>query len=151
MRPPFHCVSYELTKRVSRWQRVYSVRLRRPPLPGCRLKILPLFSKLPSPIPTQPFYTWCNMLLTGLHQSSVVSIPLLLPSNSSILFLHFPPLLPSLTCSRARSNRHHQRKMAKSSKKIFLSYKFMKIISWFLILCVSFFKHNCLFSYRYLF
>ena len=35
-----------------------------------------------------PFHTW-YMLLTGLHRSSVVSIPLLLPSNSSI-----PPLHP---------------------------------------------------------
>ena len=32
--------------------------------------------------PRNHSYTWCNMLLTGLHHSPVVSIPLLLPSNS---------------------------------------------------------------------
>ena len=36
----------------------------------------------------KPFYIWCNMLLTDLHYSPVVSIPLLIPSNSSILPLH---------------------------------------------------------------
>jgi len=35
-----------------------------------------------------PFYTWCNMLLTGLHHSPVVSNPILLLSNPSILPLH---------------------------------------------------------------
>ena len=35
--------------------------------------------------PFNLFYTWCNMLLTGLHRSPVVSIPLFLPTNSSIL------------------------------------------------------------------
>ena len=57
--------------------------------------------------PLNPFYTWCNMLLTGLHHSPVVSISLLIPSNSSILSLHFPPMLPSLTCTRLRGNHHH--------------------------------------------
>ena len=57
--------------------------------------------------PFDPFYAWSNMLLTGLHHSPVASIPLLLPSNSSILPLHLPPLLPSLTCRRVRDN-HHQ-------------------------------------------
>ena len=35
--PPFPFVSYEVTKRVSWWKRVYSVELRRPPVlnPGC--------------------------------------------------------------------------------------------------------------------
>ena len=43
--------------------------------------------------PLNPFYTWCNMLLTGLHHSPVVSTLLLfLPSNSSILPLHLVPL-----------------------------------------------------------
>ena len=55
----------------------------------------------------KPFYTWCNMLLTGLHHSSVVSIPLLLPSNSSILPLHIPTLLPTLTCARVGGNRNN--------------------------------------------
>ena len=55
------------------------------------------FSNLSCTIPTQPFYTWCNMFLTGLHHSPVVSIPLFLLSNSSILPFHlfpfpFPPL-----------------------------------------------------------
>ena len=40
--------------------------------------------------PLNPFWIWCNMLLTGLHHSPVVSIPLLLFSNSSILPFHFP-------------------------------------------------------------
>ena len=31
IRPPFPYVSYEATKSVSQWQRVYSVGLRRPP------------------------------------------------------------------------------------------------------------------------
>ena len=50
---------------------------------------------------------WC-MLLTGLHHSPVVSIPLLLSTNSSIFPLHLPPLLISLVCTRVRCNYHHQ-------------------------------------------
>ena len=50
--------------------------------------------------PLNHFYTWCNTLLTGLHHSPVVSIPLFLPSNSSILPLHLPSLHPSITCTR---------------------------------------------------
>ena len=45
--------------------------------------------------PLNNFYTWCNMLLTGLPHSPVVSIPLILPSNTSILLLHLTSLLPS--------------------------------------------------------
>ena len=45
--------------------------------------------------PLNPFYTWCNILLTEFHYSPVVSIPLVLPSNTSILLL-------SLTCTRVR-------------------------------------------------
>jgi len=41
--------------------------------------------------PLNPSYTWLNVLI-GLHYSPVVNIPLLLPSNSSILPLHLPPL-----------------------------------------------------------
>ena len=52
------------------------------------------------PLVPNPFYTWCNMLLTGLHHSLVVGIPLFLPSNSSILPLYFLPLLSSLTFTR---------------------------------------------------
>ena len=47
--------------------------------------------------PLNPFYTWCNLLLTVLHHSPVVSIPLILPyspSYSSILFSHIPPYSP---------------------------------------------------------
>ena len=44
------------------------------------------------------FYTWCNMLLTGLHNSTVISISLLLTSISSILPFQLSPLLPSLMC-----------------------------------------------------
>ena len=81
------------------------------PLPGCRPKTLPTFPNLSCPIPSQPLL---QMLLTGLHHSTVVSIPLLLllPSKSSIFPLHFPPLLLSLMCTRVRSNyHHHQRRL----------------------------------------
>ena len=60
--------------------------------------------------PLNPFYTWCNMLLTGLYHSPLVSIPLLLSSNSSILLLHLLFFLPSLTCTRVRGNHHHHPK-----------------------------------------
>ena len=48
IRPPLPCVSYEATKRMSRWQRIYSVELRRSfvrfenggRVLGCRLKSL---------------------------------------------------------------------------------------------------------------
>ena len=43
-----------------------------------------------------PFYTCCNMLLTRLHHSPVVTIPLLLPSNYSMLPLHRPLFFPLL-------------------------------------------------------
>ena len=61
---------------------------------------LPPFSNLSCPIPTQAIL---DMLLTELHHSPVVSIPLLLPLNSSILPLH----LPSLTCTRVGGNYYH--------------------------------------------
>ena len=118
IRPPFPCVSYEVTKRMYRLQRVYSVGLR-------RLPVEPIQSWLKRPrdagpkrchnsqtsraqSPLNPFYTWCNMLLTGLHNSLVVSIPLLLPSNSSILSFFFPPPFPPLllTCTRVRGNHN---------------------------------------------
>ena len=50
--------------------------------------------------PLNPFYTWCNMLLTGARHSPIVSIPLLLPSNSSMLPLHLSHLLLPLMCRR---------------------------------------------------
>ena len=52
--------------------------------------------------PLNLLYTWCNMLLTGLHQSPVVSIPLFLPSNSSIL-----PPSPSLPYVQQSWGNHH--------------------------------------------
>ena len=45
------------------------------------------------------FYSWCNILLTDLQPSPVVSIPLLLPSNSSIFPLHLT-LSFFLLCAR---------------------------------------------------
>ena len=54
----------------------------------------PQISRAQSPL--NPFYTWCNMLLTLFYHSPIVSIPLLLPSNSSILPFTFPLYLPSL-------------------------------------------------------
>ena len=48
------------------------------------------------------------MLLSELHHFPVVRIPLLLPSNSSILPLHLPPLLPSLTCTEVRGNHNNK-------------------------------------------
>merc|ERR1719452_382199 len=59
--------------------------------------------------PLNHFYTWCSMLLPGVHHSPVVSVPLLLCSNSSILPLHLPPLLPSLTYTRVMGNHHHHK------------------------------------------
>ena len=44
------------------------------------------------------------MLLTGLHHSPVVSIPLLLKFLH--IPLHLPPLLLSLMCTRVRGNHH---------------------------------------------
>ena len=61
----------------------------------------------PAKSPLNHFYTWCNMLLTGLHHSTVVSISPLLLSNYSMLPLHLPPLLPSPTCTRINGNHHH--------------------------------------------
>ena len=69
------------------------------PLPECQPKTLPIFSNLSCQIPLNHFYTWYNMLLTGLHHSPVVSIPLLLPTNSSIFPLHLPLSFSSL-CAR---------------------------------------------------
>ena len=116
IRPPFPCVSYEATKMVYRWRRVYSVGLRRLPVlplqsrsqrPGCCPKMLPLFSNYSrTQFTLNLFYKWCNMLLTGLHHSSVVIIPFLLPSNSSILPLHLPSLLPPLTGTTVRGNHY---------------------------------------------
>ena len=50
------------------------------------------------PLVPNPFFIWCNMLLTGLHHSPVISIPHLFPLNSSILPLHLPSLSP--LCAR---------------------------------------------------
>ena len=97
----FIYVSHEATKMVSRWQRVYRVgslvascvtstvqaeetRLKRQ---RCHYSQT---SRAQSPFNLS--YTWCNMLLTGLHYSPVVSIPFFLPSISSILPLHPHPL-----------------------------------------------------------
>ena len=55
--------------------------------------------------PLNPFYTWYNMLLTGLHHSPVVSIPLLLQFFHTPL--HLSPLLPSLTCRRDSGNHQY--------------------------------------------
>ena len=74
---------------------------RRPPLeppqsrlkrPGSRLKTLSLLSNFSFPIPTQPFCTWCNLLLTMVapFPRSQHSAPS--PSNSCLLLLHFHPL-----------------------------------------------------------
>ena len=92
IRPPFFYVSYEAIKRVSGWQRIYSVGLRRPPDAGPKHCQHSQISRAQSPL--NLFHTWCNMLLTGLHQSPVVSIPLLLPSKYSYFtsLLSLPPL-----------------------------------------------------------
>ena len=57
--------------------------------------------------PLNHFYTWCSMLLPGLHHSPVVSVPLLLPTNSSTFPLHLPPLLLSLVCTGIGGTHHH--------------------------------------------
>ena len=59
-------------------------------------KMLPLFSNISYPIPTQP-------LLHMVQHFPVVSIPLLLPSNSSTLPLFLPPLF----ARHLRFNHHH--------------------------------------------
>ena len=96
-----------------RWQCVYGVGLRRTSVaalqsrlkkprdadPNPKLCHYPQTSSVQSPL--KPFYTWCNMLLTGLHHSHVVSSLLLfIPSNFSILPLDLPSLLPPLTSAR---------------------------------------------------
>ena len=60
---------------------------------GLKLCHYSLTSRAQSPL--NHFYTWRNMLLTGLHHSPVVSIPLLLllPSNSSILPVYIMNIL----------------------------------------------------------
>ena len=56
--------------------------------------------------PLNPFYTWCKMFLTGLHNSPVVSIPSS-QHDSEHEFFHTPPSSPSspsfLTCTRVRA------------------------------------------------
>ena len=89
IRQPFPCVSYEATKRVSQWQRVYGVRLRRTPVQplqsrvkrsGCRPKTLPLFSNLWCSIPTQLILNMIQHVSDWVGSfSSVVIIPLLIP------------------------------------------------------------------------
>ena len=58
--------------------------------------------------PLNQFYTWCNMLLTGLHHSPVVSI--------TFKFLHTPS--PLLTCTRVRGSH-----ITKSSYKSYLKHQ----------------------------
>ena len=92
IQPPFPCVSYKTTNRVSQCQRVYTWNyaghLYNPYRDaGPKLCHHSQTSRAQSPL--NPFYTWCNMLLTELPHSPVVSIPLPLLSNSP---LSFPPL-----------------------------------------------------------
>ena len=54
------------------------------------------------------FFMWCEILLTRSHHSLLVSIPLILPTNSSILTLHLLPHL-LLTCTRVMGNYHHHK------------------------------------------
>ena len=53
IRPLFSCVLYEVTERVSRWQRVYSGIIY---WDTCKSKTLPTFSNLSCPILTQPHF-----------------------------------------------------------------------------------------------
>ena len=71
--------------------------------------------------PLNPLYTWSNMLLTGLHHSPVVSIPLLLPWNPCMLPLHLPPLLFFLRCTRVRENHHHMQTVQSNFRNILAS------------------------------
>ena len=68
---PFSCVSYEVTKRVLRLQRVSGVGLYWSTVDtaGSWPKTLPLISNFSYSIPFNPFYKSCNMLLTGLQHS----------------------------------------------------------------------------------
>ena len=97
--PLFSCVPYETTKRVSRWQHVYSVGQRRAGL-LCHLyrnagpKHCHHCQTSRDQSPVDPFYAWCNMLLTGMHHSPVVSILLLFPQI--LPYSPSPPPSPSL-------------------------------------------------------
>ena len=101
-------VSYEATKRVSRWQRVYKrgttpascVTFTRMP------KMLPTFSSLACPIPNEPLSHMVQHVADCVapFPRSQHSPP---PSLKSLYI--FPPPLLSLTCARVRGNHHHQR------------------------------------------
>ena len=89
--PYFQCTSFIFT---------YLLRKVTKPFQRCPRYSLQDISMIPRPkpqtscaqSPLNPFYTWCNMLLTCFHFSSVVSIPFVLLSTSSILPLHLPSL-----------------------------------------------------------
>ena len=63
--------------------------------PGCRSKTLPLFSNLSYPIPIHPLLHMVQHVANWVALFPGVSVPLLLPSNSSILLLHLPSVFPS--------------------------------------------------------
>ena len=87
-----------------------SVRLRRHPmylLPGCRCKTLPTFSNLSCQIPTQPLLHMVQDIADWVAPFPIVSIPLLLPSNSSTFLFHLPRLLLSYMCTRVKGTYHH--------------------------------------------
>jgi len=100
-----------------RWQHVHGVGLRWPPvetpqsIAGETAKVwskrchYSQTSCALSPPHSSPFLIWCDILLTGSHHSTAISILILFHLNSSIL----PPrLLP--TCTIVRGN-HHQGKL----------------------------------------
>ena len=115
---PHACRMRRLKGVRSRWQRVYGVGLRRPPMEplqsyagetakSCQNAATILkTSRCQSPPHSTPCFIWCDILLTGSHHFPVVNTPVLFPSNSSILPLQLPPLI-FLTRMRVRSNHHY--------------------------------------------
>ena len=97
--------------------------------------------------PLNHFYTWCNMSLTGLHHSSEVSIPLLLPSNSFIFPLHIPPLLLSLMCTRVRGNHHHHPCVVGSPVVKAAQFPFFNCLSKLDFIVLSKLKRNLIFRH----
>ena len=68
--------------------------------------LITLFSNLSCPIPTQPFLHMMQQVADWAAPFAVVNIPLLLPSNSSILPHQLPPLLLPFICARINSNHN---------------------------------------------
>ena len=111
IRALYSCVSYEATKRFSRWQRVYKrgttpascISSTGMPAQNAANILKPLVPNPHSPLLhiVQHVTDWVAPFPRSL--SSILS----LPTNSSIFPLHLPSLLLSLMCTRVKGNYHH--------------------------------------------